>query len=124
MNALAADALVVAHLGFIAFVAAGGFLVLRWRRFALLHLPALAWGTWIEFSGGICPLTPLENRLRAQAGESGYGGSFVENYLVPLIYPPGLTSDVQWLLGGLVVAVNVVAYAIVIRRLRRRRHLR
>ena len=109
-------------LGFaIAFVVTGGFLSLRWRWLPLAHLPALAWGIWIELSGGICPLTPLENRLRAEAGEAGYGGGFVANYLVPLIYPPGLTSSTQWALGAGLVAVNLIAYALYLRAVRRGR---
>lgn len=118
--AFAADAVVAMHLAFIGFVVAGGFLALRWPWLPWLHLPALAWGAWIEFSGGICPLTPLENRLRAQAGVAGYGGGFVENYLIPLIYPPGLTSATQWLLGAALIAVNAVAYGAYLRRRRSR----
>ena len=123
-SALAADAVVVLHLAFIAFVIAGGFLSLGWRWLPIVHLPALAWGIWIELSGGICPLTPLENRLRAQAGESGYGGGFVEHYLVPIVYPPGLTGSTQLLLGAGLIVVNVVAYLLVARRLRRRATVR
>ena len=113
---LAADALVVLHLAFVAFVVLGGLLVLRWRWLAWLHIPAAIWGAWIEFAGWICPLTPLENRLRAQAGQQGYGTSFVEHYLLPVLYPAALTREVQWLLGGAVIAVNAAVYLIVWRR--------
>jgi len=109
-SAFAADAVVVVHLAFIAFVVAGGFLALRWHWLPLLHLPALGWGIWIELSGGICPLTPLENRLRTRAGETGYGGGFVDHYLIPILYPQGLTSGVQALLASALILVNVVAY--------------
>jgi len=115
-----ADALVVAHLLFVAFVMAGGFLLLRWKRLAWTHLPAAAWAAYIEFSGGICPLTPLENRLRALSGESVYSGGFVERYLLPILYPENLTWPLQWVLGGLVVAVNLVAYALAYRVWRRK----
>ena len=115
---LSADIVVVLHLGFVGFVMFGGLLVLRWPRVAWLHLPAAAWGAWVEFAGWICPLTPLENWLRRQSGESGYSVDFVERYVMPVLYPAALTRDIQWVLGGLVVAVNVVLYAIVVRRRR------
>lgn len=105
-----ADAVLVLHLAFILFAVLGGLLVLRHPRLAWLHLPAVAWGVMIEFAGWICPLTPLENRLRIQGGEEGFGGGFINHYLVPLIYPDGLTRELQWLLGGLVLAINAAIY--------------
>lgn len=93
------------------FVTAGGLLVLRWSWVAWLHLPCAVWGAWIEFSGGICPLTPLENGLRRRAGEAGYPGGFIETYITSALYPQGLTRRHQLALGGLVVAVNVALYA-------------
>src|SRR5512145_3155252 len=99
---LAADALVVLHMGFVVFVIAGGLLVLRWPRLAWLHLPAVSWGAWIELSAGMCPLTPLENRLRVAGGEAGYHASFVEQYVMPLLYPVALTPAIQWWLGVVV----------------------
>ena len=110
---LLADLIVVAHAGFIAFVIAGGYLALRWRWMPWLHLPAAAWGAAIEFGGWICPLTPLENQLRAAGGAAGYSGGFISHYLIPLIYPAGLTRGIQMGLGAAVIAVNVAAYAIV-----------
>ena len=80
----------------------------------LLHIPAVIWGAVIEFKGFICPLTPLENHLRKSAGEVGYDGSFVEQYLIPIIYPANLTSELQVILGGLVILVNVTIYAYVV----------
>lgn len=112
MNAFLADALVVFHLLFVAFVMLGGFLLARWPRWVWLHLPAAFWGAFIEFSGGICPLTPLENRLRISAGEVGYSGGFVERYLLPILYPENLTSSIQFVLGSSVVIVNLIAYAL------------
>ncbi len=94
-----ADVLVVLHFAFIVFVVLGGLLVWRWRRVAWLHVPAALWGAAIEFVSGVCPLTPLENQWRVQAGESGYPHSFIEQYLAPLIYPAGLTpsgADLPW----------------------------
>ena len=113
-----ADAVLVLHLAFIAFVVLGGLLVVRAPWLAWLHVPAAAWGAGIAFFGAICPLTPLENRLRVLGGESGYGGGFIEHYLTALIYPTGLTRGVQAALGALVVAVNVAVY---LRLLHRRR---
>lgn len=116
---LAADAVVLLHLAFIAFAMFGGVLV-AWRtRMAWLHLPAAAWGAWIEFSGAICPLTPLENHFRRMAGASGYAGGFVERYLIPVVYPAGLTAQAQQWLGALVVAVNLAVYAWVAARWRK-----
>lgn len=105
-----ADAILVLHLAFIAFVMLGAFAVLRWPRLAWLHLPAVLWAAGLTFAGGICPLTPLENRLRVAGGEAGYQGSFIEQYLTALIYPDGLTREVQVVLGCLVVAVNLAVY--------------
>jgi hypothetical protein len=113
---LLADAVVLLHVGFVAFVVCGGFLVL-WRRWAaLVHLPAAAWGVFIEFSGRLCPLTPLENRLRALGGGAAYSGDFVERYLLPVLYPPDLRRDVQFALGLLALAVNVAVYCYAWRR--------
>ena len=119
--ALAADLLVLVHLAFILFVALGGLLVLRWPRLAWLHLPAALWGALVELDGSIvCPLTPWENALRLAAGESGYGGGFIEHYIVPLIYPPGLTRAMQLWLGAAVLVVNGLAYGVLVARSRRR----
>ncbi len=108
-----ADTLVVLHLGFVLFVVAGGLLVLKWRRAMWIHLPAAAWGVLIELVGWICPLTPLENWLRAESGDAGYAGAFVEHYLLPVLYPAGLTRNVQIALGLLALAVNVSIYSYV-----------
>ena len=118
---LAADAVLLLHLGFILFVLLGGVLAVRWRWAPLLHLPAVACGVYIELSGGLCPLTPLENRLRIAAGDAGYAGGFIEHYLLALIYPAGLTQDVQYVLAAIVVGVNALAYGWVWRRRRRSR---
>ena len=107
---LAADTVLVFHLAFIVFALLGGLLAIRWRWLVWLHLPAAGWGFFVEVTGRICPLTPLENMLREQAGSSGFSGGFVAHYLVPLIYPAGLTPDIQWLLAGGVVAVNLAVY--------------
>ena len=115
---LLADLLVVLHLAFIAFVIFGGLLVLRWRWIVWLHLPAVVWGALIEFVGWICPLTPLENRLRTAAGEAGYAHGFIDHYVAPIVYPAGLTPHVQIYLGVGVIIVNLVVYAYVVRQMR------
>lgn len=118
---LMADAVVVFHLMFIVFVMLGALLVLHRRAWAFLHLPAVAWGMTVEFLHLYCPLTPLENGLRLKAGAAGYEGDFIGHYLIPLIYPAGLTPSIQIVLGAIVVVVNVVAYFWVIKRWRERR---
>jgi hypothetical protein len=118
---LAADAVVALHLAFVAFACLGGMLAWCRLRYALLHLPALAWAAWIEFSGSICPLTPLENRLRERAGDAGYAGGFVEHYLMPILYPAGLTPAAQVGIGVALVAINAAVYAVAWRRWRARR---
>ncbi|WP_122409654.1 DUF2784 domain-containing protein [Pseudomonas viridiflava] len=117
---LAADAVVTFHLLFILFVLLGGLLVLRWPWAALLHLPAMIWGAAVEFLHLYCPLTPLENALRSRAGDQGYDGGFIEHYLIPLIYPAGLTPQIQLWLGGIVLLINASVYgALLIRGVRR-----
>lgn len=120
---LLADIIVVLHLGFVAFVVLGGLLTLRWPRAAWAHLPAAVWGAWVEFAGWICPLTPLEGWLRRRGGDTGYSGDFVEHYLMPVLYPAALTPEIQWVLGSLVLAINAVVYALVIRRAIARRRV-
>jgi hypothetical protein len=115
------DLLVLIHFGFILFVFLGGLLVWRWPRVMWLHLPAMAWGAAIEFVGFICPLTPLENRLRMAAGADVYAGGFVERYIMPVVYPEGLDRSTQLVLGALVIAMNLVIYGIFVVRHKRRR---
>jgi hypothetical protein len=105
-----ADLTVLVHFAFVLFVVGGAFLVLRWRRLAWVHVPAAIWGALIEFAGWICPLTPLENQLRALGGSAGYGGGFVEHYIIPVLYPGGLTREVQILLGTIVITINMGIY--------------
>ncbi len=107
---LLADLVVVIHLLFVFFVMLGGLFVLRWRFFAWIHIPAVFWAALIEFSGWICPLTPLENHLRIKGGSSGYESGFVEHYIIPLLYPAQLTRTMQIVLGLLVMVVNLVIY--------------
>jgi hypothetical protein len=111
-----ADIVVVLHALFVAFVVGGGFLVWRRRWVAWAHVPAVLWGVAIEYGGWICPLTPLENGLRTRAGLAGYAGGFVEQYLLPLLYPAGLARPTQLVLGTLALTVNLIAYGALARR--------
>lgn len=117
---LAAQSVLLLHLAFVLFAVLGSALV--WWRLKLvwLHLPALAWGVWIELTHGLCPLTTLENQLLRAAGEPGYGGGFIEQYLMPLLYPPGLQPAHQLWLAGVLMAINLIGYGLVIDRHRQR----
>jgi hypothetical protein len=118
---LLADAVLLLHALFILFAVLGGFGVWRWPRIAWLHLPAAAWAAWVISAGWICPLTPLENALRRNAGEAGYSSSFVEHYLTGLIYPEGLTRPMQIALGLGVLLLNAGVYGFVVWRSARSR---
>ncbi len=107
---LGAEAVLLLHFAFIAFVLFGAVLAARWRWIVAVHLPAAAWGCFVEIAGRICPLTYVENDLRYRAGQSGYSQSFIEHYLLPVIYPAGLTERVQFVLAGIVILVNGLAY--------------
>jgi hypothetical protein len=114
-----ADVIVLLHFAFVAFVVLGGLLALRWPRVAWLHVPAVIWGALIEFTGWICPLTPLENWLRRNGGDASYQGDFIAHYILPALYPDGLTRHDQLVLGGMALAINIAIYALVLVRHRR-----
>jgi hypothetical protein len=116
---LLANTVVAVHGLFILFVVFGGFLAWRWRWVAAVHVPCAVWGVLIEYRRWICPLTPLENHLRAKAGEQGYHGGFIEHYVLPVIYPAGLTPQAQVVLGTAALAVNLVVYGVLLRRVLR-----
>jgi hypothetical protein len=111
-----ADAIVVAHFLFIAFVVSGGLLVILWPQMAFVHLPAAVWGAAVEIFGWICPLTPLENHFRYLAGKTSYNGDFIAHYLLPIIYPENLTVAIQQVLGVLVIIINIIFYIIALRK--------
>ena len=115
-----ADIIVVLHFSFICFVIVGGLLVLRWQWVLWIHLPVVLWGALVELMSWVCPLTPLENWLRRAAGGQGYSGGYIEHYLIPIIYPGGLTHEIQMILGGFVIVINVIIYTVVFRRYSRR----
>jgi hypothetical protein len=114
-----AELVLVLHAMFIVFVLFGGLLALRWRRLPWLHQPCVLWSIVVELSGWICPLTPLENHFRQAAGARGYSGGFIEHYLLPLVYPPGLTPGVQALFAAIVAGVNIAVYGLWWRKRRR-----
>lgn len=116
---LVADAVVLVHGAFVLFVVAGCLLALRWRRAALVHLPAVVYGAMIELIGFTCPLTPLEKSLRRRAGSEGYDGGFVEHYVVPVLYPGELTQRIQVLLATMLVLSSAAVYGVVWQRARR-----
>jgi hypothetical protein len=117
---LAADGVLLLHLAFIFFALAGGAMGLWWRWVPFVHLPAAAWGVFVELTARICPLTYLENDLRIKAGQSGYTESFIEHYLLDLIYPPGLTPEIQFLLAAFVLGINLAIYSWLFYRWRKR----
>ena len=122
LDRILADVVVVLHFMFVVYAVLGGLLVLKWKFSVFVHVPALIWGAAVEAYGWICPLTPLENSLRASAGQSGYTGGFVEHYIVPVLYPADLTRSDQVTLAILLVLVNLVIYSVVIwKHLRARR---
>jgi hypothetical protein len=116
MYAILAALVVVAHVAFVLFAALGGALALRWPRVAWVHLPCVAWAAYVELSGRICPLTPLEQSLRQRAGLESYSGDFVAHYVFPLLYPEGLTREAQVAIGIVVIALNIAVYFVVLRR--------
>lgn len=111
IHRLAADGVLLLHLAFILFALLGGAMAAWWRWTPLVHLPAAAWASFVELTGRVCPLTYLENYFRVKAGDSGYTESFIERYLLKIIYPSGLTLEVQYALAGIVIVVNIVIYA-------------
>jgi hypothetical protein len=115
-----ADGVLILHIGFVLYVVLGALVSLCRPGNSWLHLPALGWGVWIELSGSICPLTPLENLLRRLGGEAGYQGGFIQHYLGPVLYPAGLTRTSQIVLGVLVLIWNAFLYALILVRYRRR----
>lgn len=106
----AAGAVVTFHFAFILFALGGAALLFVWPRLVWLHLPALAWGGFVEFTSRICPLTMLEDRLRDAAGQAGYAGGFIDHYLTPIVYPAGLTPATQLVFGSVLVGVNILLY--------------
>lgn len=108
------ELVVLIHFGFIVWVVSGGFLVIRWWWLGVVHLPALVWAVLLEWHGWVCPLTPLENALRTQRGMSVYDTGFIENYIIPVIYPESLTREIQLTLAVGLVLINVIAYGFAI----------
>ena len=108
-----ADLVLIIHTIFIIFVIIGGILVLKWRLVVWFHIPSAIWGILIEFKGWICPLTYLENYLRKTGDTEKYTGDFIQYYLTPVVYPPILSIDIQYLLGIIVFIFNIIIYSLV-----------
>ena len=116
-----ADSVLIVHATFALFVVSGGWLALRWRSLIWVQPPAALWGAAIEFGGWLCPLTSLENQLRAQAGQAAYPGDFIQHYVTSALYPAALTRPTQFVLGTLVLVINVAAYGLIWSRFRSQR---
>ncbi|NOR05364.1 MAG: DUF2784 family protein [Deltaproteobacteria bacterium] len=116
LNLFFADLVVMVHVAFVLFSVLGGFLVLRWKLCAWIHIPAVMWAALIEFCGWVCPLTPLENWLREKGGGSSYGSGFIEHYIIPVLYPASLTQNMQIILGVFVLGINLVIYGWILHR--------
>ena len=112
---LLADLVVLFHVAFVVFAVLGGLLALRWQRFLWIHLSAVVWAASVEFAGWVCPLTPLENWLRERGGENAYRSDFIARYILPVLYPEGLTRELQIALGVFVILVNLAIYSWVLR---------
>jgi hypothetical protein len=117
---LAANAIVLLHLGYVIFVVTGGLLVFRWRWISLLHLPAVVWSVLLELRGWLCPLTPLELMFREAGGQAGYSGGFIEQYILPVLYPVELDRTMQIAIGSFVILINLALYGWLLWRLKNR----
>ena len=113
---LLADLIVLVHIAFVVFAVLGGFLALRWPRFVWVHLPAVIWAAIVELCGWVCPLTPVENWLRSRTGQTGYPSDFIAHYVLPMLYPEGLTREMQITLGIFVLLINLSIYGWILRR--------
>lgn len=111
-----ADLVVLLHLSFILFVLFGALLVFKYPRMVWIHLPVAIYGTLITFYRWLCPLTPLENHLRSLAGEQGYEGGFIAHYILPVIYPSGVTEGLTITMGLFVIVWNGIFYGLIIYR--------
>jgi len=124
LYSLLADAVLLLHFVFVLFVGIGGFLALRWRILLCLHIPAVLWAVWISCWGSLCPLTPLEQWLRRQDQGHSYAGSFTDRYISPVIYPEGLTQEMQWWIGLFVLLLNLSLYLWLFSRWKNRKRFR
>jgi len=113
MHELAADIILIIHFLFILFVIFGALLLFVEKKIVFIHIPAIIWGSYIELTNSICPLTYLENWLLQKANLTTYSEGFIQNYLVPIVYPMNLTKDLQIFLGISLIVINIVIYAFI-----------
>ena len=106
------------HFSFILFVIFGAILILKFKKIIYLHIPAVAWGAYIELSHSICPLTHLENFFLKKAGKDQYSVDFIENYIFKIIYPPALNYEIQTYLGVILIFVNLLIYYYIVKKIR------
>ena len=105
------------HFSFILFVIFGAILILKFKKVIYVHIPAVAWGAYIELSHSICPLTHLENYFLKKAGKDQYSVDFIENYIFKIIYPPALNYEIQTYLGVILIFVNLLIYYYIVKKI-------
>jgi len=120
LSKILADIVLLLHFAFVLFAVLGGISVFYRRSLAWLHLPVVLWSAVINLAGWICPLTPLENYFRAQAGQSGYEGGFIQHYIEPLVYPGGMPRNFELIAGISILVGNGLVYAVILLYWRRR----
>ena len=120
MYEIASNLILLVHLIFIIFVVLGGLLFFASRKIIFIHIPALIWGIYIELTSSICPLTYLENWFLHKANLTTYSEGFIQNYLVPIVYPMSLTKDLQIYLGMTLIVVNIIIYGFIFDKLKKR----
>ena len=114
MYELAADLTLIVHFAFILFVIFGALLFFITTKIVFIHIPAFIWGSYIELTHSICPLTYLENWFLNKANLTIYSEGFIQNYLVPIVYPTDLTKDLQIYLGITLIVVNIIIYGFIL----------
>ena len=123
MYPVLADIVVCFHFAFVLFVIFGGLIYYFWSNVPYLHLPAVFWGLWIELSGSVCPLTPLENWLVLNAGSSDVRSSFIEQYITQFLYPTGLDQNFKYYLAIGLAIFNLIIYIHILRKKGKRRNM-
>ena len=123
MYSILADIVVYIHFGFVFFVIFGGLIYYLWSNCPYLHLPAIFWGLWIELSGSVCPLTPIENWLIEHSGGASYRSSFIEQHITQFLYPTDLDQNIKYYLAAGLIVINLIIYIHIIRKRGRRKNM-